>query len=375
MMGIESANRLLDLARKESGPISPAEEKLLRSVAMGAIADYSADSEKENDPTNAQNWSINRVLTAKRIAWLCTNPSVSPFVMTHRGVFIKGARIDGVLDCMRAKVQFPLTFLQCCFQDQINLISATIEGLHFIASHTKGIDARGVKIEGSLFLRHGFKADGEVSLIGASIEGSLDCEGDQFSNKHGSAICADGIKVRDAVFLRGGFKSEGEVRLIGAKIGGQMVCANAQFISSTDGDLALNANECQVEMAVNLSPGFRAEGEVNFVGATIGSSLNCKGGQFYGKNGDAIAADALNVGSVFLCGHFKAQGRISFVSAAVREHFVWQEISAGSDATLDLRSAKVGTLRDDEKSWPKPDKLLLQGFVYDEIGSDAPTDA
>lgn len=42
---------------------------------------------------------------------------------------------------------------------------------------------------------------------------------------------------------------------------------------------------------------------------------------------------------------------------------------------LDLRSAKIGTLWDDPKSWPESGKLFLHGLVYDTIHDEAPSDA
>ena len=43
--------------------------------------------------------------------------------------------------------------------------------------------------------------------------------------------------------------------------------------------------------------------------------------------------------------------------------------------TLDLRSATIGTLWDEKKSWPQKDKLNLSGLVYDAIHEEAPRDS
>jgi hypothetical protein len=213
-----------------------------------------------------------------------------------------------------------------------------------------------------------------VNLIGAIIGTDLDCKGGQFINKSKMAICADGLKVGGAVFWGNGLHAEGEMRLVGAKIGGYLDCEDGHF--SNSGGIALNVNEAQVEGSIRLGNGFSAEGEVNLIGTTIGASLDCGAGQFINKEGVALSADGLKAGhAVFLRNHFRAEGKVSFVSATVSKHFVWQEVSTDSDITLDLRTAKIGILRDEKESWPKPGKLLLHGFVYDELGNDAPTDA
>ena len=107
MSRAESIERLLELARRESRALSSAEEEFFRATAKGEIANYSADSNKENDPSNAQNWSADRVLSAVTVRWLCTD--AREFV-TYRGIQVKGARIDGVLDLNFAKIPFPLYF-------------------------------------------------------------------------------------------------------------------------------------------------------------------------------------------------------------------------------------------------------------------------
>jgi hypothetical protein len=79
--------------------------------------------------------------------------------------------------------------------------------------------ADGAKIDGSVFLRNHFKAEGEVRLIGATIGGNLECDGAQLSNSNGKALNIERAKIGGCVFLRNGCKAEGEVRLLSATIG------------------------------------------------------------------------------------------------------------------------------------------------------------
>ena len=66
-------------------------------------------------------------------------------------------------------------------------------------------------MEGSVFLRDGFKAEGQVRLLGATIGGNLDCGKGQFTKAEGNALHADGVRVEGSVFLRDCFKAEGQV--------------------------------------------------------------------------------------------------------------------------------------------------------------------
>ena len=108
----------------------------------------------------------------------------------------------------------------------------------------KALNADRLKTAGGVFLSDGFRAEGEVRLLGADIGGNLECTGATFSNPKGEALSADGLKVKGSVLLCDGFHAEGEVRLLGADIGGNLECINATF-NNPKGD-ALSAEGMQV---------------------------------------------------------------------------------------------------------------------------------
>lgn len=93
------------------------------------------------------------------------------------------------------------------------------------------IDASGLNVVGPVLMRQRFKSIGTVILAGASIGGVLDCENGHFetNNDNGNAINADGIVVNDSVFLRDGFSAVGSVRFYGAEIAKEFDCTNANF--------------------------------------------------------------------------------------------------------------------------------------------------
>ena len=320
----ENASKLLDLARKKFGTLTEAEVKLFRKVVNGEIADCSDESEKNNDPNGAEKWGYERVIRANQIWWLCTDPQASSMV-TYWGIAVQGARIDGVLNLRLATISFPLSFWRCAFPRGINLGYVEISALDLSGTHTGPIYGDGVNIEGNVFLRNGFKAEGEVNLLCATIGRNLECDGSQFINKGARALNADGLKVEGDVFLRNDFKAEGEVRL---------------------------------------------------VGATIGGVLDCEKGMFIKPTGYALLADDLNIkGSAYLHNGFQADGVVSLGGATIDRSFAWTDVNSPEKATLDLRSATVGTLWDDQDSWPDEGRLLLHGLVYKEIDDDAPRDA
>ena len=368
----ESASKLLELAKERFGELNKAEETLFRSFADGELADYSAEKEKDNDPAKADKWGRERILDADRITWLCTNSKTSELA-THNGVQVKGARIDGVLDLSFAKISFPLNFKKSAFPARVYLQHAEIQALFLIGTHTGPISAVGLKVEGYVLLRSDFRADGEVNLLGATIGGSLECDG-HFINKGAIALTANSATIKGTVFLRKGFKAEGEVNLIGATIGADLDCEGAQFINK--GAIALTANSANIKGYVFLYEGFKAEGEVDLLGATIGQSLECDRGQFINKSAHALRADSMTVKRhVFMRDGFKAEGVVDLIGATIAGYFEWRDVNSPKGVMLNLSSVSVGVLWDEKESWPEKGRLLLPGLVYNEIYEKAPRDA
>lgn len=262
----------------------------------------------------------------------------------------------------------------------------------------------GLEVGGSIFIGDGFSADGAVRLVRAKIEGSLSCTDGVFGSgsKTGAAFVADGIRVGGSVFLRGGFEAEGEVRLPGAMIGGQLECSDGRFAGNGDGGRAFTASGVDIEGDVFLSRGFRADGEVWLLGAKISGQLNCSGGKFGsgGAGRNALSADRTQIeGSVFLDDGFEADGSVRLAgakiggqlscvgggfksaggftlnlqNAEIGEAFIWKSLRSEVVGDVNLESASVGVLIDDEASWPAEDhRLILDGFEYGRLAGAAP---
>ena len=366
----ENASKLIELARKKFGKLNKAEKKLFCHIADGEVADYSVKKGKDNNPSDSDKWGSERVLDADRIVWLCIDQQVSAIV-TYKGISVKGARIDGELNLVYARISFPLYFEKSAFTGGIYLRQGEIRSLCLSGTHTGPIDGEGLKVEGGVDLCDGFEAEGKVRLYGATIGGSLDCRGGQFINKNSKALVADGLNVNGNIFLNGGFKSEGQVRLYGATIRVNLDCIKGWFINRNAE--AINAERLDVNGSVFLDD-FKAEGEVNLVGATIGGKLNCKNGRFINPNRIALQANSLHVKNNAYFDKFMVEGEFSLVDAEINGFFYWMGLASRENVRLDLRSAKVGTLHDEKESWPGKGELFLHGLVYNEIHDNAPRD-
>jgi len=367
----EGKSKLLKLAEERIGQLSEAEEWLFKKVANGDIADYSDKRNENNDPNNAGKWGNERLIRGKCVEWLCTDKEAMELV-THKGIYVIGVRIDGEIGLRFEKITFPLIIQECAILSGIDLRHAEIQMLSLVGTHTGIIRADGLEVEGSILLRN-VRAVGGVRLVGTTIGGQLSCKGGEFINPNGTALNCNSVKVSQSIYLDGGFRAKGEVDLVNATIGGQLECRSGEFIDPNG--TALNVDGLKIMGSVFLRNGFKANGEVNLRGATIGGQLGCDDGEFINHNGTAINGDSLKItGNIFFRKGFKAEGKVNLVNAEIGGVLQWSGVESPEKIVLDLRFASVKTLWDEPNSWPTKGRLFLNEFKYDEIGDDAPKD-
>lgn len=136
------------------------------------------------------------------------------------GVRISGARIVGALDLSFATVDVPLRLSACHFADEPNLMQAKLALLDLSGGRLeKGLTADRVKIAGSLFCRDGFRANGEIRLLGAEIGGNVTFDGASLKNSDKRVLTADGVKIAGGLFCRNGFSIDGVASFTAALIG------------------------------------------------------------------------------------------------------------------------------------------------------------
>ncbi len=230
--------QLESLARARFTNLTAAEIKLLQAALQGKVADCSPNPGTDdiaNDPSTAQSWGVERQIGAELIRWLCVDRDAKELV-DPGGIQVYAAKISGALNLSSVSVPFPLVFARCSLDGELNLRHAEILGINLQGTRLCSIAADGAHVKNSIFLRSGFHAGGEVRLAAARIGGNLECDGSTFENPvrsgapgSGFALVADGAIVDGAVFLRNGFNAEGEVRLVGAQVGGYVECTRATF--------------------------------------------------------------------------------------------------------------------------------------------------
>jgi hypothetical protein len=402
---------LVALARTRFTDLTDAEFKLLRAASRGEFAVCGPnmnDKDPANDPSKADEWGKNREIHAELIRWLCINRQAREFV-DPKGVQAYGAKVTGDLNLSFVALAFPLTLHCCRIMEEFSLRGAEIPAIALHGTWVHSMVADGATVRGGIFLRDGFTAEKGVRLLGVKVGGGLRCDGATFKNPYekdvedcGIALAADRISVKGGIFLRDHFLAEGEVRLLGANIVGNLDCSGGTFRNPAhEGEPrsghALSADFATVDGTVFLGQGFRAQGEVCFLGAEIGRDISCDKGTLVEGSGKGLSLDRAAVGgSVFLREGFSTEGDVRLLGvqigadlecrkakfagvmntqrACIKGGFIWIDIISPKEVRLSLKDTSVGALFDDMMSWPAPGNLNLDGFVYGRI-SIGPPDA
>lgn len=382
--------------------LTPQEERLVACAAKGEWWEPLPEDGKapDMDPANGDSWDKSRTIRADVIRCLAAGenwPGHAAWIISAKGLRIRGARIVGPFDLQGTIVSRTLWFQRCAFDERIDFSDSEMRTVSLAGTLLRnGLTADRTSIKGSLQLRSGFCAAGGVFLRGAKIDGQLSCFKGTFENAKGVALTCASITVDANVLLNNGFRSIGGVDLSGAKIKGLLSCSDGVF--ENEKGAALDANAMTVGTDVLLTGEFRAKGGVNLRGAQIGGLLDCSNGTFENVNNSALHCYMINVGSdVFLRNGFNANGKVNLYRARIAGNLRCEEgtfHNTNGDALV-LTLAEIGAglfLRklkfveddkrgffgqlvlsqttckvysDDSSSWPKKGALMLDGFTYE----------
>ena len=230
-------------------------------------------------------------------------------------VSMRGTRIGSSLEC-----------------DGANLTNRTDDGtgLALAADH--------VEIGGAVLLRNGFASQGTVSLIGARIGGNLECDGASLTNDTpdgtGVALAAENAVIGGAVLLRHGFVAQGGVSLLGATIGSNVECCGASFSnwSEKGSRETLRLTNVEISGDVLLNAGFVSLGYVSLWGTKIGRDLDCTSARFIGPS--AVAAGRSMAGAL-VATNLAVAGDMKLVGVTVMGRLDCENLQTGGSLIWD----------------------------------------
>jgi hypothetical protein len=302
-------------------------------------------------------------------------------VAVDGSLLLRGALIDGSLQLFGADIGGSLSCTGCA-----------IKGRRW-RSQRLAADLATVTIGGNVEFRGGFSADGLILFDDSEIGGTFDCSEGAFraafdetrsreANRWDGAIRAlkaHRLSVNGSLYLRD-CESDGELSFSGAQIGGDLDCRNGHFRSAGQGDAtALRFTRIELSGNIYLSKGFKSEGKVQLNGARIRGNIDCRGGVF-SVPANLASKDFAAPGEAF------SEDAMSLVNAEVLGALIMAPIegkngdAAEFHGSLDLKSAHVRVLVDDERSWPRSEGPIrnvihLDGFTYDRFAGIAPIEA
>jgi len=417
------------------GALLPAEARLVEACRLGEVANVGPERPENKTKDNEIRASVLRFLSLGGDAetpihergvqlagaWIegpwdlsgaeipcdlhllrCTfaDPITLRYARLSVGFNLAGCRAVGIAaDGIRAfgTINFSSGFTS---EGEVSLVGAQIgaslacNGGSFDGNGGQALSAESAVVMGSVFLDN-VTAKGVVRLVGAQIGAYLQCNHGSFDGNGGQALSVDNAVVTGSVFLDS-VSAKGEVRLLYARIGASLQCCRGSF--DGNGGKALAADGVMVKGAVFLDDGFSSMGEVRLVRAQIGAYLKCNGGSFDGNGEEALAAEGVVVkGAVSLGKGFTSKGGVDLTGAQITGDLFCMggsfepgasqtgldlrgarvdgsfRVSASAPVQIDLRSATVVDLYDDEDTWGKG--LYLDGFRYEAFVGSAPTSA
>ncbi len=237
----------------------------------------------------------------------------------------------------------------------VNLTTAyvNLDGAQLYAPGGVALLAEGLKAQGNVFMRGDAKAEGTVSLKGASVDGVINFDGASIRQPGGLALWLNNCSVKGEVVARSGFFCEGRFEMLDARVDGSLNFNSAYLMN--EGDKALAVDRSNIGGAWLMRSGFLCLGEISAIDTTVRAEVALDGADLRNPGGSALSAQRLSAGDFFLRSEARVLGLVSLRDARVRSNLQAVECSLGfrDSVALDLSGATVGgTL------WLQPLELL-----------------
>ena len=306
---------------EEFQPLKPAEQKLLDCCRNGIPLDL-VEEVKDGNSIRGE------FLRFMALGGDDQNP------VHELGVKLRGALIEGEFNLTSTSVPFDLSIVNSDFEQTPEMKDVKINGvLNLNGSKLQGLGAERALIEGGIYLDK-VSSVGKVNLSGSQIGDDLSCRGASFNSGGVSfALCVESAVIKGTVYLIEGFTAHGEVSFLGAQIDGDLTCKNSRIEGNND--KALNVNRAIIKGSVFLQKTETNGGTVSLQGVHIRTDLDCTDSIFNNSNGYAFNADGMIVsGSFFFRNIKKPIDDVSLASAQVRQ-LVDDERSWGERLVLD----------------------------------------
>ncbi len=225
---------MIDL--KQFEPLSPAEQKLVEEAVLPNRTVLAAGTLPAKCSEDVQ-------VRADLIRFLLLSHPLH-----DKGIRLRGAWIVGALDLQGCDSQRDISLTACRLPDPMNLINASLRGLHISGCRLSDVSADNAAFSGSVYFRSGTHIEGELSLSGATINGDLQVCDAKIEAAGQDAIFAPSLRVKGSVFFGNYPYADGDTTLI---VTGQIFMSSARvehdlFLTNT----AITLNDLSLSGAV-----------------------------------------------------------------------------------------------------------------------------
>jgi hypothetical protein len=326
---------------------------------------------------------------------------------------LTGAHITGRLSLPHAKIEVPISLINCCFDERIELDNAALRAADFTGCHLPAFQADGLRVDsdltlvrlitsrvslfrvdigGNLWLNAadvsgagpGFAVHAAQLRVGGGlyaesirVTGGLNLWGAQaftieLTNARlacdaGPALRGDGLAVGHDLHCSSLMISNGGVTLFGATIGGQFWLNNADVRNTTG--WAMTAPTITVGGGM-YARGLAAHGGVNLFGIVVGESVELPASTLSTPRGLSLRAPGARVGaSIILDESASMTGDVDLSRAEIKGTLTFSSAAFAEGTAVDLQRAAIGTL-DLTRLNARPAALDLRGARIATIDDD-----
>lgn len=283
----------------------------LRIVAINQFRTLSPGEELFTERAEQQSLvdCENKTIRAEFIRWLL-NCRETALRFVPAGLVVSNASITGRTNTSSTTIPFPLCFLDCSFEQGVNLSFAEVggnlgfEGARMSELPLCSFEATGLRVRGDLILNRA-KLCGTVELSGADLQGSLRLAKAQLNKLSDRVLVAEGAKIGGSVDFDS-LESCGQINLRGMSVGGALRCRGAKLLNKDlEGRLArtLDGSGMRVAGPVLFDEQFVSEGEIRIVGAVIGGNLRLANGELRGTP-NCFVGDLIRIEGNIICSAF-----------------------------------------------------------------------
>jgi hypothetical protein len=312
------------LLRRQSAP-GRAEKQLWNAFRAGHLVDLRPNGKVGLTTRGA-------VVRATAIAAILR---AEPGPRNNSRLVLCGARITGALDLSYARIEHPITFRDCVFDEPITLAEARLGALAFDGCSFPGIDAPNLEVDGDLRLS-GVSSSRTVRLTGAHLHRDLRLQGAHLC--HGDdqhiALDADHVVVDGSVVGGPGFEASGTITMAGARVNGSVRLDGATIAADVKQTAAFYGDGMTVGHDFNAQ-GLSAAGEMRLVDVVIASTLELRGAKLRNAGRVALRLDRAEISSSVYCDNgFTALGEVCAIGAHVKGSIYLNNSELGTPAPV-----------------------------------------